>query len=469
MINNYIFLKIRQNFPHNPTEEQASAMQILADFVFSDKPDELLLITGYAGTGKTSLVGALVKTLKELQQKCLLLAPTGRAAKVFAGYADEKAFTIHKKIYRQKAFSNETSNFVAADNLHKDTIFIVDEASMIANDGFGGFGSGRLLDDLVHFVYSSVNCRLLLIGDTAQLPPVTQEESPALNPDLLRGYGLEVRQARLTQVVRQESDSGILFNATRIRDALREGEIYLYPRLRLDGFPDVIPTRGDELIEALSTAYSRDGVDETIVITRSNKRANIYNNGIRGRVLFLEEEIATGDRLMVARNNYYWNDKRENLDFIANGEILRVRRVRRVQELYGFRFADILADLPDHDLELEMKILLDTLQSESPALPKERNDLLFNTILEDYADVPTKVGKYKKMKEDPFYNAAQVKYAYAITCHKAQGGQWMNVFLDIGYVTEEMMGEDFYRWLYTAITRATHRLYLVNLPEAFRE
>ena len=469
MINNYITLQISQKFPHHPTEEQLSAIQELADFVLSERPNELLLLTGYAGTGKTSLVGAFVKALTELKLKTILLAPTGRAAKVFAGYAEERALTIHKKIYRQKVFSNDTGNFVAANNPHKDTIFIVDEASMIANDGFGGFGSGRLLDDLIHFVYSGERCRLLLIGDVAQLPPVTQEESPALDPVFLEGYGLIVRQVRLKRVVRQASDSGILFNATRLREALRSGEVFSYPKLRVEGFPDLYQVSGSDLIETLSSSYARDGLDETIVITRSNKRANIYNQGIRNRVLFLEEELTAGDRLMVVRNNYHWCNPKENLDFIANGEILRVRRVRREQELYGFRFADILADLPDHDLELEMKVLLDTLQSESPALPKEQNDQLFEAVLADYADEPAKVERIRKLKEDPFYNAAQIKYAYAITCHKAQGGQWMNVFLDLGYITEEMMGEAFYRWLYTAFTRATHRIYLVNFPEMFVE
>ena len=432
MINSYLSRQITQNFPHNPTEDQFSALKTLTDFLLSVESDTLLLLKGYAGTGKTSLVGALVKTLNELQQKTFLLAPTGRAAKVFSNYSGQKAYTIHKKIYRQKAFSNEPTGFMPADNLHKDTLFIVDEASMISNDGIDSisFGTGRLLDDLIQYVYSGENCRLILMGDVAQLPPVMQTESPALNPEILRGYNLQVQEITLTQVVRQSGDSGILLNATRLRDALRNNTVEIYPKLQLKGFADFRKVNGDELIEEISSAYSHDGIEETMIITRSNKRATIYNNGIRNRILY---------------------------------------RVRRTTELYGFRFADVTVRFQDYDLELDIKILLDTLQTDTPALPKELNDKLFFTILEDYDDIPTKAGKMKKMKADPHYNVVQVKYAYAITCHKAQGGQWMNVFLDIGYMTEEMLGEDFYRWLYTAFTRATHRLYLVNLPDEFVE
>ena len=471
MINSYLSRQITQNFPHNPTEDQFSALKTLTDFLLSTESDTLLLLKGYAGTGKTSLVGALVKTLNELKQKTVLLAPTGRAAKVFSNYSGQKAFTIHKKIYRQKAFSNEPTGFMPADNLHKDTLFIVDEASMISNDGIDSisFGTGRLLDDLIHYVYSGENCRLILMGDVAQLPPVMQTESPALNPEILRGYNLQVEEITLTQVVRQSGDSGILLNATRLRDALRNNEVEIYPKLHLKGFTDFRKVNGDELIEEISSAYSRDGIEETMIITRSNKRATIYNNGIRNRILYREEELSSGDRLMVAKNNYYWTNDCKEMDFIANGEIVQILRVKRTSELYGFRFADVTVRFQDYDLELDIKILLDTLQTDSPALPKELNDKLFYTILEDYDDIPTKAGKMKKMKADPHYNVVQVKYAYAITCHKAQGGQWMNVFLDIGYMTEEMLGEDFYRWLYTAFTRATHRLYLVNLPDEFVE
>lgn len=471
MINSYLSRQITQNFPYDPTEDQVLALNLLSNFLLSEESDSLLLLKGYAGTGKTSLVGALVKTMTELKQKSILLAPTGRAAKVFSGYAGQKAFTIHKKIYRQKAFSNEPTGFHPADNLHKDTLFIVDEASMIANEGLDSFvfGTGRLLDDLVQYVYSGENCRLILMGDVAQLPPVMQTESPALNPEILRGYNLKVQEITLTQVVRQSENSGILFNATRLRDALRNGTVEIFPKLRLKGFTDFRKVNGDELIEEISSAYSRDGIEETMIISRFNKRATLYNNGIRNRILYREEELSSGDRLMIAKNNYFWTAGNKEMDFIANGEIIQVLRVRRTYELYGFRFADVSVRFQDYDLETDVKILLDTLQTAAPALPKDLNDKLFYTILEDYDDVPTKAGKMKKMKTDPHYNVLQVKYAYAVTCHKAQGGQWMNVFLDIGYITEEMLGEDFYRWLYTAFTRATHRLYLVNLPEEFEE
>lgn len=471
MINSYLSSQIRQNFPYNPTKDQLFALNALSDFLLSTDANTLFLMKGYAGTGKTSLVGALVKTMADLQQKSFLLAPTGRAAKVFSNYAGQKAFTIHKKIYRQKAFSNEPTGFLPTDNLHKDTIFIVDEASMIANDGVDSFifGTGRLLDDLIQYVYSGENCRLILMGDVAQLPPVLQTESPALNPGILKGYNLNVIEVALTQVVRQEGDSGILFNATRLRDALRNNEVEIFPKLRLKGFSDFRKIGGEDLIEEISAAYSRDGIEDTLIITRSNKRATIYNNGIRNRILYREEELSSGDRLMVARNNYFWTTGCKEMDFIANGEIIQVLRVRRTTEVYGFRFADVTVRFQDYDLEMDVKILLDTLQTDSPALPKELNDKLFYTILEDYSDISTKAGKMKKMKVDPHYNVLQVKYAYAVTCHKAQGGQWMNVFLDIGYITEEMLGEDFYRWLYTAITRATHRLYLVNLPDEFED
>lgn len=471
MINSYLVDQITRHFPHSPTPDQSLAIQIITGFLFSDKADSVLLFKGYAGTGKTSLLGTLVKTWNELKQKTILLAPTGRAAKVFSGYAGQKAFTIHKKIYRQKAFSNETTGFQPADNLHKDTLFIVDEASMIANDGFDSFtfGSGRLLDDLIHYVYSGENCRLILMGDVAQLPPVGQTESPALNPNVLQGYNLSVQEITLTQIVRQAGDSGILYNATQLREALRTHTVEIYPKLSLKGFQDIRKVNGEELIEEISSAYSRDGMEETMIITRSNKRATLYNNGIRNRILYREEELSSGDRLMVAKNNYYWTAENKEMDFIANGEIIQILRVRRLTELYGFRFADVSIRFADYDMEMDTKILLDTLQTDSPALPKELNDKLFFTILEDYEDIPTRAGKMKKMKTDPYYNVLQVKYAYAITCHKAQGGQWMNVFLDIGFITEEMLGEDFYRWLYTAFTRATHRLYLVNLPKEFEE
>ena len=468
MINNYLERQIKENFPYQPTLEQEIAVKSLSEFLLSTLADEVFILRGYAGTGKTSLVGALVKTMDQLQQKSVLLAPTGRAAKVFSAYAGHPAFTIHKKIYRQQSFSNELSNFSINDNLATNTLFIVDEASMISNEGLSGsmFGTGRLLDDLVQFVYSGQGCRLLLMGDTAQLPPVGEELSPALFADALKGYGLEVREIDLTQVVRQVQESGILWNATQLRQLIAEDDCYSLPKIKITGFPDIKLVPGTELIEELTNCYDHDGMDETIVVCRSNKRANLYNNGIRAQILWREDELNTGDMLMIAKNNYYWTEKYKEMDFIANGEIAVVRRVRRTREIYGFRFAEVTLRLPDqNDFELDANLLLDTLHSDSPALPKEDNDRLFYTVLEDYIDIPNKRDRMKKMKADPHYNALQVKYAYAITCHKAQGGQWQNVFLDQGYMTDEYLTPDYFRWLYTAFTRATKTLYLVNYPK----
>ena len=468
MINNYLERQIKENFSYQPTFEQEIAVKSLSEFLLSTANDTVFVLRGYAGTGKTSLVGALVKAMDKLQQKSVLLAPTGRAAKVFSAYAGHPAFTIHKKIYRQQSFSNEVSNFSINDNLTTHTLYIVDEASMISNEGLSGsmFGTGRLLDELVEFVYSGAGCRLLLMGDTAQLPPVGEEQSPALATEALKGYGLNVIEVDLTQVVRQVQSSGILWNATQIRQLIAEDECFSLPKIKVSGFPDIQVVRGDELIDILTGCYEKDGMDETIVVCRSNKRANIYNKGIRAQILYREDELNTGDLLMVAKNNYFWTEKYKEMDFIANGEIAVVRRVRRTRELYGFRFAEVLLAFPDqNDFELEANLLLDTLHSDAPALPKTENDRLFYSVLEDYVDITVKRERMKKMKADPHYNALQVKYAYAVTCHKAQGGQWQNVFLDQGYMSDEYLTPDYFRWLYTAFTRASKTLYLVNYPE----
>lgn len=468
MLNNDLSQQIKRNFSYKPTEEQEKAVKSFADFLLSPSGDSVFLLKGYAGTGKTTLTAALVRTLDQLHWKTVLLAPTGRAAKVFSSYAGHPAFTIHKKIYRQKVFSNEMDNFTANPNLYRNALFIVDEASMIANEGLSGghFGSGRLLDDLIQYVYNGMGCRLMLVGDTAQLPPIGEEESPALSVAMLQGYGLEVTECELTEVVRQSVTSGILWNATSLRARIVEEDFFEYPQVKCKGFSDICRLPGNELIEAINDCYDHVGLDETIVICRSNKRASLYNKGIRNSILFREDELNGGDVLMIAKNNYFWGADCKELDFIANGDVAVVRRVRRVREMYGFRFADVLLAFPDYDdLEVEVKILLDTLHSDSPSLSKEENDRLFYTILEDYADLPTKRERMKKMKEDPYYNALQVKYAYAVTCHKAQGGQWKRVFLDQGYMTEEMLSPDYFRWLYTAFTRATEKLYLVNWPE----
>lgn len=468
MLNNDLSQQIKRNFFYKPTGEQEITIESFVNFLFSPKTDAIFLLKGYAGTGKTTLISALVKTLDQLKQKCVLLAPTGRAAKVFSHYAGHPAYTIHRKIYRQRTFSNELDNFVMNANLHQHTLFIVDEASMIANEGLSGgmFGTGRLLDDLIHYVYAGQGCRLMLIGDTAQLPPVGEEESPALSASMLEGYGLEVTEHCLTQVVRQEQDSGILYNATSLRQYIAEDEYFSLPRIKADGFPDIRIISGGELIDTINECYDKAGMDETMIICRSNKRANLYNKGIRNTILYREDELNTGDLLMVAKNNYYWGADCKEMDFIANGDIAVVRRVRRTHEMYGFRFADVTLCFPDYnDLELDVKILLDTLHSDAPALTREESDRLFQAVQEDYGDITVKRERMKKIKEDTWYNALQVKYAYAVTCHKAQGGQWQRVFVDQGYMTEEMLTPDYYRWLYTAFTRATEVLYLVNWPE----
>lgn len=468
MINNYLETQIKENFPYEPTFEQEIVLKSLSSFLLSKSNDSVFVLRGYAGTGKTSLVGALVRTMDALQQKSVLLAPTGRAAKVFSAYSGHSAFTIHKKIYRQQSFSNEVSNFSLNDNLSAHTLYIVDEASMISNEGLSGamFGTGRLLDDLIEFVYAGTGCRLLLMGDTAQLPPVGEELSPALFADALKGYGLEVIEADLTQVMRQMQDSGILWNATNLRRLIAKDACNSLPKIKITGFADVRLLRGDELIDELSGCYDRDGIDETIVVCRSNKRANIYNKGIRAQILWREDELNTGDLLMVAKNNYYWTEKVQEMDFIANGEIAEVRRIRGTTELYGFRFTQVLLAFPYYDdFEVEVTLLPDTLHTDSPALPKADNDRLFYSVLEDYAHIGNKRERMKRMKADPHYNALQVKYAYAVTCHKAQGGQWKNVFLDQGYMSDEYITPDYFRWLYTAFTRATGTLYLVNYPE----
>ena len=464
MISNFLQEQIKKNFPFVPTPEQDLALLELSDFLFDRNNETLFLLKGYAGTGKSSLVGALVKTMNDLKQKSVLLAPTGRAAKVFALYAGQNAYTIHKKIYRQKTFSNEPSGFVQADNLHKHTLFIVDEASMISNDGLDSFsfGSGRLLDDLIHYVYSGEGCRLILLGDSAQLPPVSQPESSALDIEALKGYGLNVSSVVLTQVVRQAEMSGILMNATLLRQAIERDNVRAFPQIQIAQYSDVTIVDGNELIESIEQSYNRDGMEETIIISRSNKRANIFNNGIRNRILWREEELSTGDLLMVARNNYYWAKDVSGMDFIANGDLVEVKRIRKMQEMYGFHFCDVTVYFPDYDVEMDVKILMETLRSDAPALPKGQSDQLFYAVLEDYSDVPGKREKMKKLKEDPYYNVVQVKYAYAVTCHKAQGGQWKNVYLDLSYVPEEYLGLDFYRWLYTAFTRASEHIYLVN-------
>ncbi len=467
MINDYLAQQIKGNFPYRPTPEQEKVIKSLSYFLVRPENDLVYVLKGYAGTGKTSLMAALVRALDAMKMKTVLLAPTGRAAKVFSSYSHHPAFTIHKKIYRQKSMAQD-SIFQLADNMAKDTLFIVDEASMISNAVAydSPFGSGRLLDDLVKFVYSGERCRLMLLGDTAQLPPVGEECGAALSRYALESYDLEVTEDTLKTVVRQTETSGILWNATRLREMIDRDECFSLPRMRLSGFSDIKIVRGAELIDRLQECYDRDGPDQTTVVCRSNKRANIYNNGIRNQILWREEELESGDMLMIAKNNYFWLQSQSKTDFIANGETAIVRRVNRDEQLYGFRFANVTLSFPDHqDDEVDAVLLLDTLHSESSSLTRDESNRLFNGVLADYAHLTRKAERMKQLKSDRHYNALQVKYAYAVTCHKSQGGQWKNVFIDQGYMPEEYLTPDFFHWLYTALTRATATVYLVNYPE----
>lgn len=478
MIIDELKYKILQQFGFPPTQEQAHALEVFAEFLTDRDSHAVMILRGSAGTGKTTLSGAIVRTLKEIRQKVMLLAPTGRAAKVFSLNSGSPAYTIHRRIYREKSFSGVEGQFNLNDNLYTDTLFMVDEASMIANMGLGGmsFGSGCLLDDLVHFVYQGRNDRLLLIGDKAQLPPVGEEESPALHAAILEGYGLKVYECDLNEVLRQSEESGILYNATMIRQMITHDDITQLPKIHFAGYSDIKPMPGAELIEALADSYHHVGLDDTIVVTRSNKRANVFNQGIRNMVLDREEELSQGDILMIVKNNYYWMEEERKSNnklrsneipaFLANGDRAKVLKVRRRIDLYGFRFATLLLQFPDYDnYELEATVLLDTLTSEAPALTHEQQEQLFHQIEEDYQDIPLKADRMKAIRQDQFFNALQVKFAYAVTCHKAQGGQWAHVYVDQGYMTDDMLNPDYIHWLYTAFTRATEMLYLVNWPE----
>ena len=472
MIQDELKYRIIQVLGLSPTPEQGQALDVFTQFM-TDRDDQVVMILrGSAGTGKTTLAGAIVKAMAALKQKLILLAPTGRAAKVFSLNAGHAAYTIHRRIYRQKS-AGDLSAFNLNVNLNRDTLFIVDEASMIANLGIGetAFGSGCLLDDLMQFVYNGQNCRLLLIGDRAQLPPVGEEESPALSAHVLRGYGMRVYETDLNQVLRQSEDSGILWNATMIRNLWRgEAGMVRLPKICFHGFTDIQVVMGNELVDSLSSSYYHAGMDETIVITRSNKRANIYNQGIRNMVLDRDEELCRGDLLMIVKNNYFWTEGAKEIPFLANGDRAVVQRVRNVHELYGFRFAEVTMTLPDYDdYELTATVCLDTLTTEAPALTHEQQEQLFNAVMEDYADFTVKTERIKKLKSDRYYNALQIKFSYAVTCHKAQGGQWAHVYLDQGYMTDDMLTPDYIHWLYTAFTRATEKLYLVNWPAAQKQ
>ena len=465
-MSNELMYQVLRNFPFDPTADQIHALDVFERFMTDSDERCVMILRGSAGTGKTSLASVIVRTLLDLQYKISLLAPTGRAAKVFSLNSGQPAATIHRSIYRERTFAGLEGKFNLNANLYRNRLFLIDEASMISLTSVNStFGSGCLLDDLIQFVYNERNCRMLLIGDKAQLPPVGEAESPALRADVLAAYGLKVYECDLNEVLRQSQDSGILYNATIIRQMITHDQATALPQIRLKGFADISIVPGDELIESLSTSYAEVGIDETMVITRSNKRANIFNQGIRNMVLGREEELTTGDMLMVVKNKYK-EKQAEGLSFIANGDRAIVRSVRNVRELYGFRFADVTLSFPDYDnTEEDMIVILDTLTTEAPALTHEQNEQLFQQVLADYADVPLKSDRMKKIREDDYYNALQVKFGYAITCHKAQGGQWAHIYLDQGYMTDEMLTPDYIHWLYTAFTRATEHLYLVNWPK----
>ena len=468
MLGNFISNCLLENLEFQPTLGQEDLIRELGVFLASEEPSEIMLIKGYAGTGKTTLLKSLVRTLNSLNQKSVLLAPTGRAAKVLASYSGQPAWTIHKKIYRQKSGRDGLGEFVLDRNLHKHTCFIVDEASMIGDRSADSvFGSGDLLRDLLDYIESGSGCRLVLVGDTAQLPPVGLDISPALNPERLISFGYTVREIELTDVVRQAEGSGILFNATSIRHLITRGSKD-YPHFNFKDYPDMTLVSGEELLETISASYDRYGISDTIVVTRSNKRANKFNAGIRNQILWREEQLSPGDLLMVVKNNYFWKDNGNILDFIANGDIIRVVKVQSTEEVHGHAFANILITLPDYqDIELEVKVLMDVIDLDAPSLDYEQQKSLYLSVAEDYPDEVSRKSLADKVSADPYYNALQVKFAYAVTCHKAQGGQWKSVFLDQGYFTDEMLTVDYLRWLYTAFTRASEKLYLVNFAKQF--
>ncbi len=465
--------QITLTFNHTLTPGQADAVVSISQFLATPRSMQAFILRGYAGTGKTSLIGAIVRTMQQLEREVMLLAPTGRAAKVFSSHAGAPAYTIHKAIYRQQTFRGEDTRFSLGYNKIPHTLFIIDEASMLSNQGGAGsiFGTGLLLDDLIHYAYEAEGCRILFVGDVAQLPPVGEALSPALNADVLRGYGLSVAEADLTEVVRQAEGSDVLAAATHLRCLLSEDPTRM-PHVETSDKGEVRFVSGADIVDALSEAYSDCGTRDTIVVTRSNKQANVYNMGIRSRIFDRDDVLLRGDMVMAVKNNYFWTEKMAKtlgkdetlpLDFIANGDTAEVMRVRNFHEMHGFHFADATLSFPDYDdFELDCRVLLDTLTSESPSLTTEESHRLYESVLADYMHISSRSERMKALREDVYYNALQIKFAYAVTCHKAQGGQWARVFVDQGYMPPDATGAEYLRWLYTAFTRTTERLMLVN-------
>jgi len=470
MLSDYIKDTILHNLRFSPTDDQLQVVNSLSKFTTANVAHKTLIIKGYAGTGKTYLISAYVKAMKTLDVDFVLLAPTGRAAKVLSRYCAHPAYTIHRHIYRQKGGS-EFDAFQLGYNKLKNTIFIVDEASMISNSyQEGSFGSGYLLQDLMSFVFSGDGCGLILLGDTAQLPPVGTSLSPALDPDELQAMGLYTRFYEMTEVVRQGYASGILYNATKLRQHIASSDLsFHFPKLATN-YPDVIPLNGEYLLETINEVYSEVGEEECIIVTRSNKRATEFNLGLRASVLYREERIAVGDLLMVVKNNYFWAKNEKTMEFIANGDVAEVVRIHGYERIYGYDFADVTLRFPDNEhVELDVKIMLDVLTSDSPSLSYQAYQKFYQEILLDFPEWSTKQKQKKMMRENPHFNALQVKFAYAVTCHKAQGGQWNTVIVDQGYLTQEHLNVELWRWMYTAFTRATDKLYLLNFVKAFYE
>lgn len=468
MLTDFIIGRIKAELPFEPNAEKEGLFQALGSFLVSRDPRKAFILRGYAGTGKTSVISALVRALASLKQPCILLAPTGRAAKVLSRYSGSPAYTIHKQIYRQQQLGKEA--FSLSDNLHRNTLFIVDEASMLSgNRDNPTFGSGCLLDDLVRYVYKGSGCALLLLGDDAQLPPVGSLNSPALDADYMANYKLQITNYKLTSVARQALDSGVLTEATRLREELGDFRYQNSDKISIEpNGADIVRLKGEEVIETIEQSWREAGAEETLIIARSNKMTNLYNEGIRARVLWKEELLSNGDRIMVTKNNYFWAEEYDQLEFIANGDMFEIERLTNVHELYGFHFAKASLRSVDYDWEIEALVWLDTLSTDSPEANYTLQKELFARIAEDYPEIRNKKELIKRIYASPYYNALQIRYAYCVTCHKAQGGQWKHVFIDSGLGDEWISGLDeaekreYLRWLYTALTRSTEKVYLLR-------